>query len=70
VVGHGAPHTAGRALEIAAEDFAYLDAVVAVAEAGGTQEDARRIARPRRGIEDDEVHAANVAAARRLARGA
>ena len=34
VVGHGRPHSAERALKIADEDLDYIEAVLAIAEAG------------------------------------
>jgi glyoxylase-like metal-dependent hydrolase (beta-lactamase superfamily II) len=65
VVGHGKPHTSDEALRIADEDIAYLDAVLAHAEAGGPADQADRIAFPVRssGTADRTMHAANVARA-------
>jgi glyoxylase-like metal-dependent hydrolase (beta-lactamase superfamily II) len=65
VVGHGKPHTSDDALRIAEEDLAYLEAVLAYAEAGCQPEHAERIAIPDRsaGTADRTMHAANVAKA-------
>jgi hydroxyacylglutathione hydrolase len=65
VVGHGKPHTSDEALRIADEDLAYLEAVIAHAEAGCPPDDAERIAVPARsaGAADRTMHAANVARA-------
>ena len=62
VVGHGAPHTAERALEIADEDLDYVEAVLAFAESGCNPEHAERIAVPDRGGGpfDAESHERNV----------
>ena len=59
VCGHGRPHSADRALEIAEEDLAY---VTRLAEfAGSTVAEAGAIAFPRRGVGDSANHEANVA---------
>jgi hydroxyacylglutathione hydrolase len=65
VVGHGKPHTSDEALRIADEDLAYLEAVLAHAEAGCPPDHAERIAVPARsaGAADRIMHAANVARA-------
>jgi hypothetical protein len=65
VVGHGKPQTSDEALRIADEDLAYLEAVLAHAEAGCPADDADRIAVPQRGAgaADRRMHAANVAKA-------
>jgi hydroxyacylglutathione hydrolase len=65
VVGHGKPHTSDEALQIADEDLAYLEAVLAHAEAGCPPDHAERIAVPARsaGAADRIMHAANVARA-------
>jgi hydroxyacylglutathione hydrolase len=65
VVGHGKPHTSDDALRIADEDLAYLEAVLAHAEAGCPPDHADRIAVPTRsaGTADRTMHAANVARA-------
>jgi len=65
VVGHGKPHTSDEALRIAEEDIAYLDAVLAHAEAGRHADEAEQIALPERaaGAADRKMHAANVARA-------
>jgi hydroxyacylglutathione hydrolase len=65
VVGHGRPHTSEDALRIAAEDLEYIEAVLALAEAGCPPDRAERIALPARapGAADRNVHAANVARA-------
>ena len=61
VVGHGRPHTPERALEIAAQDAAYVDALIAFAEAGGTPERAEDVPFPDRGGHDDAgEHRSNV----------
>jgi len=62
VVGHGRPHTAERALEIADEDLDYIDAVLAFAEAGCPADHAERLAVPFRGggPYDRVAHGANV----------
>jgi glyoxylase-like metal-dependent hydrolase (beta-lactamase superfamily II) len=53
VVGHGRPHAPERALEIAAQDAAYVDALIAFAEAGGTPDRAEDVPFPDRGGHDD-----------------
>jgi glyoxylase-like metal-dependent hydrolase (beta-lactamase superfamily II) len=65
VVGHGRPHTSEAALKIADEDLAYIEAVLAHAEAGCPEDRAEKIAVPARsaGAGDHAVHAANVARA-------
>ena len=61
VVGHGSPHTATRAAEIAAEDLEYVERLIAFAESGGTTEGADEIRYPNRGgSSDPEEHRANV----------
>jgi hypothetical protein len=61
VVGHGRPHAPERALEIAAQDAAYVDALIAFAEAGGTPERAAEVPFPDRGGNDDaNEHRSNV----------
>jgi hypothetical protein len=61
VVGHGRPHAPGRALEIAAQDAAYVDALIAFAEAGGTPDRAAEVPYPDRGGHDDaNEHRSNV----------
>jgi glyoxylase-like metal-dependent hydrolase (beta-lactamase superfamily II) len=62
VVGHGHPHTAERALEIADEDLDYIDGILAFAEAGCPPDQASRIAVPFRGggPYDRQAHTANV----------
>jgi hydroxyacylglutathione hydrolase len=61
VVGHGSPHAATRAAEIAAEDLAYVERLIAFAESGNTAEAAGEIAYPERGgSSDPEEHRANV----------
>ena len=61
VVGHGRPHTPERALEIAAQDAAYVDALIAFAEAGGTPDRAEDVPFPDRGGDDDPgEHRSNV----------
>jgi hypothetical protein len=61
VVGHGRPHAPQRALEIAAQDAAYVDALIAFAEAGGTPERADDVPFPDRGGNDDaSEHRSNV----------
>ncbi len=62
VVGHGRPHSAERALEIADEDLDYIQAVLAFAEAGCPADQAERIAVPFRGggPYDRVAHGANV----------
>jgi glyoxylase-like metal-dependent hydrolase (beta-lactamase superfamily II) len=61
VCGHGRPHTADRALEIAAEDLAYLTHLLEFAAAGGTSAEADSVIFPRRGVGDAEAHQANLA---------
>jgi glyoxylase-like metal-dependent hydrolase (beta-lactamase superfamily II) len=65
VVGHGKPHTSDEALRIADEDIAYLEAVLAHAEAGCPPDRAEQIVVPARsaGGADRTMHAANVARA-------
>jgi len=61
VVGHGRPHGPDRALEIAAEDAAYVDALIAFAEGGGTPARADDVPFPDRGGHDDAgEHRSNV----------
>ena len=62
VVGHGRPHSAERALEIADEDLDYIQAVLAFADAGCPADQAERIAVPFRGggPYDRVAHGANV----------
>ena len=62
VVGHGKPHSAERALEIADEDLDYVDAILAFADAGCPADQAGRIAVPFRGggPYDRVAHGANV----------
>jgi hydroxyacylglutathione hydrolase len=61
VVGHGSPHTASRAAEIAAEDLDYVERLIAFAESGGPADRADEIAYPQRGgASDPEEHRANV----------
>jgi hypothetical protein len=61
VVGHGRPHAPQRALEIAEQDAAYVDALIAFAEAGGTPERADDLPFPDRGGNDDaSEHRSNV----------
>lgn len=69
VVGHGKPHTSDEALRIATEDLDYLEALVALADAGCPPDRAERIAPPERapGDADRNAHAANVARARAAA---
>jgi hydroxyacylglutathione hydrolase len=59
VCGHGRPHKADRALEIAEEDLAYVSRLIDLAEAGGADADA--VTFPRRGVGDSANHEANVA---------
>jgi hydroxyacylglutathione hydrolase len=62
VVGHGSPHTAARALQIAGEDIDYVERVIAFAEAGGSAEQADQVPHPDRGgAADAQEHRANVA---------
>jgi glyoxylase-like metal-dependent hydrolase (beta-lactamase superfamily II) len=62
VVGHGRPHSAERALQIADEDLDYIDAVLAFAGAGCPADQAGRIGVPFRGggPYDRVAHGANV----------
>ncbi len=61
VVGHGSPHTAARAAEIAAEDMEYVERLIAFAQSGASAEDAADIPYPQRGgASDPEEHRANV----------
>ena len=61
VVGHGRPHAPARALEIAAQDAQYVDALIAFAEAGGTPDRADDVPFPDRGGHDDSgEHRSNV----------
>jgi hydroxyacylglutathione hydrolase len=62
VVGHGRPHTAERALEIADQDLDYIEAILAFAEAGCPADHAERIGVPFRGggPYDRVAHGANV----------
>jgi len=68
VIGHGSPHPADRALEIAAEDTGYVEALIRHAESGGDPEDPGAVPYPDRGGADDaKEHADNV---RRACEGA
>jgi hydroxyacylglutathione hydrolase len=59
VVGHGSPHTAARAAEIASEDLEYVERLIAHAEAGRSAED--DVPYPQRGgASDPAEHRANV----------
>jgi glyoxylase-like metal-dependent hydrolase (beta-lactamase superfamily II) len=59
VVGHGSPHTAARAAEIAHEDLEYVERLISHAESGGSAE--ADIPYPQRGgASDPEEHRANV----------
>jgi hydroxyacylglutathione hydrolase len=61
VVGHGSPHTAARAAEIAAEDLEYVERLIAFAESGSTADGADDLPYPQRGgSSDPEEHRANV----------
>jgi hydroxyacylglutathione hydrolase len=63
VVGHGKPHRSDEALRLADEDIAYIEALLAHAEAGCPPDQAERIAVPARapGAADAAAHAANLA---------
>ena len=64
VVGHGSPHTAERALEIAEQDHAYVEAVIAFVSSGGGPDQADQVPFPDRGGSDDaDEHRSNVALA-------
>jgi glyoxylase-like metal-dependent hydrolase (beta-lactamase superfamily II) len=61
VIGHGSPHVPDRALAIAAEDRAYVQAVIDFAEGGGDPAAHAGIAHPHRGGPDDATaHRENV----------
>jgi len=61
VPGHGPPHDAERALAIAREDLAYLEAVIAFAEAGRSPDDAATVPLPPRvGAGNPAEHEATV----------
>ena len=61
VVGHGAPLDPDRALRIAGEDLAYLDALIAYAASGGDGERPEAVSAPvREGGVSEREHAANV----------
>jgi hydroxyacylglutathione hydrolase len=61
VVGHGSPHTAARAAQIAAEDLDYVERLIAFAESGNTADGADEIEYPSRGGSSDPAeHRANV----------
>ncbi len=61
VVGHGSPHAAARAAEIAAEDLEYVERLIAFAESGNTADAAADLPYPQRGgSSDPEEHRANV----------
>jgi len=53
VVGHGRPHSADRALEIAEQDHAYVESLIEFVTGGGTAERAEEVAYPDRGGSDD-----------------
>jgi hydroxyacylglutathione hydrolase len=62
VVGHGPPHAARRALELAEEDLAYVRALRSHVAGGGSLEDAAAVPHPRRDVVGDaEAHRQNVA---------
>ncbi len=60
VVGHGAPHDAETAIRIAREDHAYVSALQALVDRGGTLEEAHSVAYPQRSPGDAEAHATNI----------
>ena len=61
VVGHGRPHAPARALEIAAQDLDYMEALIAFVEGGGGPDGAAGVPFPDRGGHDDgEEHRANI----------
>jgi len=69
VIGHGPPHPSDRALRVAEQDLAYVESVIAFAEAGGDPEASAGIDHPQRGSDDAEAHAANVRLACQSAAG-
>ena len=61
VVGHGRPHSAERALEIAEQDHAYVESLIEFVTAGNTAEQADQLPFPERGGSDDAgEHRSNV----------
>ncbi len=60
VIGHGPPHTAEAALRVAAEDTAYVEALIAHAESGGSPERPQDVPHPQRGSDDEVEHAGNL----------
>ena len=59
VIGHGPPHQSDAALRVAAEDIAYVEALIRHAEAGGSPT-ARRCPPPPAGSDDEVEHAGNL----------
>jgi hydroxyacylglutathione hydrolase len=63
VVGHGQPHTADRALELALEDIKYIDSLIAFGKAGLDLAECTDIPLPDRLTVDLEAHEKNAAQA-------
>jgi hydroxyacylglutathione hydrolase len=60
VIGHGPPHPGDAALRVAAEDLAYVEALIRHAEAGGSPESPHDVPHPQRGSDDEVEHAGNL----------
>jgi hypothetical protein len=60
VIGHGPPHQSDAALRVAAEDIAYVEALIRHAEAGGSPDSPRDVRHPQRGSDDEVEHAGNL----------
>ena len=60
VIGHGRPHAADAALRVAAEDLAYVEALIDHAESGGSPDSPQDVPHPRRGSDDEVEHAGNL----------
>lgn len=69
VPGHGRPHDADAAARLAAEDLAYVDALVTYAEGGGDPERPEAVPFAARNPDDGAAHARNVRAACERAAG-
>jgi glyoxylase-like metal-dependent hydrolase (beta-lactamase superfamily II) len=60
VIGHGPPHPGEAALRVAAEDIAYVEALIRYAEAGGSPDSPQDVPHPQRGSDDEVEHAGNL----------
>lgn len=60
VIGHGPPHSSDVALRVAADDLAYVEALIRHAEAGGSPDTPEAVPHPQRGSDDEVEHAGNL----------